>query len=287
MVRGGSQTCLRGPWADVLWELSAFLVLSSKSPQAREYKKKKTKFPIAGRAPKIRQKYRKNTKRTKNDRFRNFFFCFFFRIFGAQPGGGEFVIFRIFSYFRAWGVSEHYSLYQGTRNRNLRVFCALFYTPFALSCACAQSGTTSARLCLTCLASIATIQPCTRPRSQPGHCIRTGKANPVQVKKGSLGVVLRAFLRSRNLPGNWLELAKILGIRLPLAGAKIPKIGKRGFRSQKKPHFLQPQIGRPESKNPHFYRALQGKWGLFWGGWKWGFFDSETLFSRFWGFWPL
>ena len=59
------------------------------------------------------------------------------------------------------------------------------------------------------------------------------------------------------------------GIRLPLTGFKIAKIGKRGFQSQKK-HFLPPQTST-----------------LFWGGRKWGFFDSETLFSRFWGVWPL
>ena len=81
-----------------------------------------------------------------------------------------------------------------------------------------------------------------------------------------------------------------LGLRLPLAGIKIPKIGKRGFRCKKTSHFPPPKKGCPESKNPQFlYRALQGKWGFFdseypflrW--WEMAVFDSETLFSRFWG----
>ena len=55
-----------------------------------------------------------------------------------------------------------------------------------------------------------------------------------------------------------------------------------------------PRKGRSESKNPHFYTELHKENGdflsrsaLFWGGGKWGFFESETLFSRFWGFRPL
>ena len=38
-----------------------------------------------------------------------------------------------------------------------------------------------------------------------------------------------------------VECPLALGIRLPLTGVKIPKIGKRGFRSQKNPHFPPPQ----------------------------------------------
>ena len=59
------------------------------------------------------------------------------------------------------------------------------------------------------------------------------------------------------------------GMRLPLTGAKIPKIGKRGFRSQKTPISYHPGKGRFVSKNSFLYRALQGKWG---------FFDSEHPF---------
>ena len=91
-----------------------------------------------------------------------------------------------------------------------------------------------------------------------------------------------------------LGSAHSLGIRLPLTGAEIPKIGKRGFRSQKTPISHHPRKGCSESKNPHFpcgalYRNgdFLTRSALFWGGGKWGFFDSETLFSRFWGFRPL
>ena len=85
--------------------------------------------------------------------------------------------------------------------------------------------------------------------------------------------------------------AQTLRMRLPLTGVKNPKIGKRGFRSQKTPISPHPRKGRLESKNPHFYTGHHRENGdfltrdaLFWGGGKWGFFDSETLFSRFWGF---
>ena len=70
-----------------------------------------------------------------------------------------------------------------------------------------------------------------------------------------------------------------------------PQIGKRGFRSQKTPTSHHPRKGRSESKNPHFYtehckekREFLTRSPLFWGGGKWGLLDSETLFSRFWGF---
>ena len=77
----------------------------------------------------------------------------------------------------------------------------------------------------------------------------------------------------------------------PLQGSKNPKIGKRGFRSQKTPISPHPRKGSLETKNPHFpcgalYRNgdFLTRDALFWGGGKWGFFDSETLFSQFWGF---
>ena len=75
-----------------------------------------------------------------------------------------------------------------------------------------------------------------------------------------------------------------LGMRLPLKGVKIPKIGKRGFRSQKNPISHHPRNGRSESKKSHFYTGHYKENGDFWlrtpffgvvgNG---GFFDSETL----------
>ena len=41
-----------------------------------------------------------------------------------------------------------------------------------------------------------------------------------------------------------------LGMRLPLTGAKIPKIGKRGFRSEKTPISHHPRKGAPSQKIP-------------------------------------
>ena len=82
-----------------------------------------------------------------------------------------------------------------------------------------------------------------------------------------------------------------LRIRPPCTGVKNPKMGKRGFRSQKTPISPHPRKGRLESKNPHFPCGALCRNGdfltrdaLFWGGGKWGFFDSETLFSPFSGF---
>ena len=55
--------------------------------------------------------------------------------------------------------------------------------------------------------------------------------------------------------------------------------------------LCHPRKGGLESKNPHFYTGHHRENGdsltrdaLFWGGGKWSFFDSETLFSRFWVF---
>ena len=84
----------------------------------------------------------------------------------------------------------------------------------------------------------------------------------------------------------------IFGVRLPLTGAEIPKIGKRGFRSQKTPISHYPRKGCSKSKNPHFPCSALYRNGdflarntLFWGG-KWGLFGSEALFSRFCRFRP-
>ena len=73
------------------------------NPEIRKKKKKTKKL----QNPPFRvgpQKYRKNTEKLRkwpfSDRFRNFL-VFFFCIFGAHPGMGDFVI---FSYFRVTGV---------------------------------------------------------------------------------------------------------------------------------------------------------------------------------------
>ena len=67
-----------------------------------------------------------------------------------------------------------------------------------------------------------------------------------------------------------------LGMRLPLTGVKIPKIGKRGFRSQKTPISHHPRKGRSESRNPHVYTERYKENVDLVNG---GFFNSETLFS--------
>ena len=71
--------------------------------------KKVTKSPTPGRAPKIRKKYRK--KYENGPKMTVFvFFLYLFRIFGARPGVGDFVIFFVFfSYFQAGGVFELYT----------------------------------------------------------------------------------------------------------------------------------------------------------------------------------
>ena len=86
----------------------------------------------------------------------------------------------------------------------------------------------------------------------------------------------RAISKPAPNPGTHQTPVETLSeIRLPLTGVKIPKIGKRGFQSQKSLSPAAPEKGT--LKSPFLYRARQ----LFWGGGKWGLFDSETLFSRF------
>ena len=68
----------------------------------KKLRKKNTKSPTPGCPPKIRKKYRKNAKMVISGPF-----VYFFRIFGGQPGVGDFVcVFfcRNFSYFRDSGV---------------------------------------------------------------------------------------------------------------------------------------------------------------------------------------
>ena len=59
------------------------------------------------------------------------------------------------------------------------------------------------------------------------------------------------------------DLVPVLRIRPPCTGAKNPKIGKRGFQSQKTPFPSTPEKGASSQKSP------QGKWG---------FFDSKRPF---------
>ena len=55
-----------------------------------------------------------------------------------------------------------------------------------------------------------------------------------------------------------------LGIRLPLTGAEIPKIGQRGFQSQKKPPLPPtPEKGVPSQKIPIFLVVLCIEMGIF------------------------
>ena len=80
----------------------------------------------------------------------------------------------------------------------------------------------------------------------------------------------------------------------PYRGRNPQNREKRGFGVKNPPISHHPRKGHSESKNPHFYTEHYKEKGefstrspLFWGGGKRGFFDSETLFSRFWGFRPL
>ena len=77
----------------------------------------------------------------------------------------------------------------------------------------------------------------------------------------------------------------------PLQGSKSPRSGKEGFGVKKNPFPTTPEKGVPSPKNPHFpCSALYGNGdflaqsAFFYNGGKWGFFDSETFFSGFWGF---
>ena len=78
----------------------------------------------------------------------------------------------------------------------------------------------------------------------------------------------------------------------PAQGPQTQNREKRGSESKKIPIFPHRQ-GRLESKNPHFpvvpcieVGIFLTRDALFWGGRKWGFLDSEPLFSRFLGFFP-
>ena len=73
-----------------------------------------------------------------------------------------------------------------------------------------------------------------------------------------------------------------------------PQNREKRVSESKNPHFPPPQKRVFRVKNPHVYTERYKENGdfltrntLFWGGGKWGFLDSETLFPRFWGFRPL
>ena len=96
-----------------------------------------------------------------------------------------------------------------------------------------------------------------------------------------------------NFPKSLCNEVQVADQRLPLTGAQIPKIGKRGFRSQKTPISPHPKKGRSESKNPHFYAEHYKENGdfltrsaLFWGGVKWGFLTPKPPFPDFGDFGP-
>ena len=103
------------------------------------------------------------------------------------------------------------------------------------------------------------------------------------------------------LQGQFVQWCLFHGLTLrkrpPPTGVKIAKIGKRGFWGQKTPISQCPRNARFEPKNPHFSTGLHKENGdFFWlktpisgtlGNGSWEFFDPETLFSRFWRFWPL
>ena len=79
----------------------------------------------------------------------------------------------------------------------------------------------------------------------------------------------------------------------PYRGQNPQNREKRVSESKNPPFPTTPEKGAPSQKNPHFPCSALYRNGdfltwsaLFWGGGKWGFFDSETLLSRFWGFRP-
>ena len=132
-------------------------------------------------------------------------------------------------------------------------------------------------------------------KSLPGPPAPGPSESLEKVLKKSFGTFSRLFSDSPDFFETFSRLSGgQLRKRRHCTGVKIPKIGKRGFRGQKTPISHRLRQGRFESKNPHFSTGLHKENGdfstqsaLFWGDGKWEFFDPETLFSRFWGFWPL
>ena len=88
------------------------------SPEIRKKDEKITKSPNPGRAPKIRKRYRKNTKTAKKSPF-SFFFCIFFVFSGPDPGWGILAIFSSL-FFSFSGLEGFLSSIPGARNRKGR-----------------------------------------------------------------------------------------------------------------------------------------------------------------------
>ena len=87
----------------------------------------------------------------------------------------------------------------------------------------------------------------------------------------------------------WGTLSNNLKIRNSFAPyrGRNPQNRENGVSESKNPISHHPRKGRSELKNPHVYtehykekRGVSDSEPPFWGGGKWGFFDSETLFSQ-------
>ena len=90
--------------------------LKTPSPETRKkYKKLRSSLPRVGPRKYEKKIQKKNTKTAIFGPLLFFFFCFFLRIFGAQPGAGNSVFFRS---FRISGLEGFVSSIPGTRNRN-------------------------------------------------------------------------------------------------------------------------------------------------------------------------
>ena len=97
------------------------------------------------------------------------------------------------------------------------------------------------------------------------------------------------LLRNRPFISQW----NIANASAPYRGQN-PQNREKRVSGSRTPISHCPRKGRFESKNPHLSTGLHKENGdfstqsaLFRGIGKWEFFDPETLFSRFWGFWPL
>ena len=123
-------------------------------------------------------------------------------------------------------------------------------------------------------------------RGGPKHLWRLFFTNGLASTKEPRKIESLARLRLI-LGGSW-------NIRFAKASAPSPILGKEGFGVKPTPISQCPRNGRFESKNPQFSTGPHKENGdfltqsaHFWDTRKWEFFDPETLFSRFWRFWPL
>ena len=93
--------------------------------------RKDYEIPTPGRAPKIRKKYRKNTKTVILGPF-SYFFSIFFVFSGPDPGWGFRKIFVFFSYFfRISGLERFLGSIPGTRNHNTKEYCYKIFEQFS------------------------------------------------------------------------------------------------------------------------------------------------------------